>query len=240
MVNQKLYEESDEFDDQAAVQGGRIPLESGVVLPDYRLPTEAEWEYAAQALIGTQWLDENQTHKRIYPWDGHALRNPYGKEMGYFLANFKRGRGDYAGIAGKLNDGAMITAYIYEYPPNDYGLYNMAGNVNEWVLDVYRPLSFQDVEDLNPIRRSPFDEGVSNIANIGDPQDAYGIPPGSDPLDLDLNQSLIHDRVRVYKGGSWADIAYWLSPGTRRFLAEDSCSATIGFRCAMIRAGSNF
>ena len=241
VVNQKLYEESDEYEQQEAeVQGGRIPLESGVVLPDYRLPTEAEWEYAAQALIGTQWLDENQTHKRIYPWDGHALRNPYGKEMGYFLANFKRGRGDYAGIAGKLNDGAMITAYIYEYPPNDYGLYNMAGNVNEWVLDVYRPLSFQDVEDLNPIRRSPYDEGVSNIANIGDSQESYGVPAGIDPLDHQLNQSLIHDRTRVYKGGSWADIAYWLSPGTRRFLSEDSCSATIGFRCAMIRAGSNF
>ncbi len=52
--------------------------------------------------------------------------------MGYFLANFKRGRGDYAGIAGHLNDGALITSYIYEYPPNDYGLYNMAGNVSEW------------------------------------------------------------------------------------------------------------
>lgn len=203
-----------------AETGGRIPLETGVVLPDYRLPTEAEWEYAAQALIGTQWLDENQTHQRIYPWDGHALRNPYGREMGYFLANFKRGRGDYAGIAGKLNDGAMITAYIYEYPPNDYGLYNMAGNVNEWCLDVYRPLSFEDVDDLNPYRR----DGTL------DPQDKYA---------WQVNQSLINDRVRVYKGGSWKDVAYWLSPGTRRFLAEDSSTATIGFRCAMIRAGSN-
>ncbi|HAR20082.1 MAG TPA: gliding motility lipoprotein GldJ, partial [Cytophagales bacterium] len=109
--------------------GGRIPLETGVVLPNYHLPSEAEWEYAAYALIGNQWLDENQSQSRLYPWDGHALRNPFGKEMGYFLANFKRGRGDYAGIAGKLNDGAMITEYIYNYPPNDYGLYNMSGNV---------------------------------------------------------------------------------------------------------------
>jgi len=220
MVNLKLAEESG-LEDLPAEQGGRIPLESGVVLPDYRLPTEAEWEYAAQALVGTQWLDENQTHQRIYPWDGHALRNPYGKEMGFFLANFKRGRGDYAGIAGKLNDGAMITAGIYEYPPNDFGLYNMAGNVNEWVQDIYRPLSFQDVDDLNPIRRD----------GLLDPSGYY---------DSEGGESLITDNVRVFKGGSWKDVAYWLSPGTRRFLDEDSATATIGFRCAMIRAGSNY
>ena len=202
-----------------AESDGRIPLESGIILPDYRLPSEAEWEYAAQALIGTQWLDENQTHQRLYPWDGHSLRNPYGREMGYFLANFKRGRGDYAGIAGKLNDGAMITAYVYEYPPNDYGLYNMAGNVNEWVQDLYRPLSFQDMDDLNPMRRDDFLDNV----------DSY------DPL-----KQLITNRSRVYKGGSWKDVAYWLSPGTRRYLDEDSATSTIGFRCAMIRAGSNY
>ena len=106
-----------------------------------------------------------QTHQRIYPWDGHALRNPYGKQMGSFLANFKRGRGDYAGIAGRLNDGALITSYIYEYPPNDYGLYNMAGNVSEWVMDVYRPLSHQDFDDLNPIRRDDFIDSHSEYRN---------------------------------------------------------------------------
>jgi formylglycine-generating enzyme len=200
---------------------GRIPLESGVVLPNYRLPSEAEWEYAAQALIGNQWLDENQTHKRLYPWDGHALRNPYGNEMGMFLANFKRGRGDYAGIAGHLNDGAMITDYIYNYPPNDFGLYNMAGNVNEWVYDVYRPTSFQVIDDLNPLRRN-------------------GYLDEEDGFDTEGFQSLIDNKSRVYKGGSWKDVAYWMSPGTRRYLAEDSCTATIGFRCAMIRAGTNY
>ena len=237
-VNQKLMTEAAERGDWepeedevdtimvAGPEGSEIPkavykagLASGVVLPNYRLPTEAEWQYAAQALIGTQWLDENQTHQRLYPWDGHALRNPYGREMGYFLANFKRGRGDYAGIAGKLNDGAMITSYIYEHPPNDFGLYNMAGNVNEWVLDLYRPLSYQDMDDLNPVRRNDFLD---------------------DEADYNLDEQLINNRSRVYKGGSWKDVAFWMSPGNRRYLDEDSSTATIGFRCAMIRAGSNY
>lgn len=220
VVNKKLAEDAGIEIPEGGYEG-RIPLESGVVLPNYRLPSEAEWEYSAQALIGNQWLDENQTHKRLYPWDGHALRNPYGNEMGMFLANFKRGRGDYAGIAGKLNDGAMITDYIYNYPPNDFGLYNMAGNVNEWVYDVYRPTSFQVMDDLNPLRRD------------GTLDDEKG-------YDTKGFQSLIDDHTRVYKGGSWKDVAYWMSPGTRRYLAEDSCTATIGFRCAMIRAGTNY
>ena len=222
VVNDKLATDAGLEEYTVAESGNqRIPLETGVVLPDYRLPTEAEWEYAAQALIGTQWLDENQTHARIYPWDGHALRNPYGKKMGYFLANFKRGRGDYAGIAGKLNDGAMITTYIYDYPPNEFGLYNMAGNVSEWVQDVYRPLSYQDFDDLNPVRRDGY----------LDPEDGY---------DAANYNSLISNRVRVFKGGSWKDVAYWMSPGTRRYLEEDSSTADIGFRCAMIRAGTNY
>lgn len=219
VVNKKLAEDAGV--EVPAESGGRIPLETGVVLPNYRLPSESEWEYAAQALIGNQWLDENQTHKRLYPWDGHALRNPYGREMGTFLANFKRGRGDYAGIAGKLNDGAMITDYIYNYPPNDFGLYCMAGNVNEWVYDVYRPMSFQMMDDLNPLRRDGYLDDESDYDKKG-------------------FQSLIDDHVRVYKGGSWKDVAYWMSPGTRRFIAEDSATATIGFRCAMIRAGTNY
>jgi len=206
---------------EAPAEGSTPAIESGYVLPNYRLPTEAEWEYAALAMIGTQYSeDENQNNNRIYPWDGHQVRNPYGKQMGQFLANFKRGRGDYAGIAGALNDGAMITDYVYAYPPNDFGLYNMAGNVNEWVQDVYRPLSYQDVEDLNPFRRDGFQDEAENY-------DVAGF------------NSLINDEVRVFKGGSWKDVAYWLSPGTRRFMAQDSATATIGFRCAMINVGSN-
>lgn len=142
------------------------------------------------------------------------------------LANFKRGRGDYAGIAGHQNDGSLITTYIYEYPPNDYGLYNMAGNVSEWVQDVYRPMSFQDFDDLNPIRRDGFLDDRRNYKNQESNPESF--------------TSLITDRARVYKGGSWKDVAYWMSPGTRRYLDQDSATATIGFRCAMIRAGSNY
>lgn len=205
----------------ASVAPSKPSLESGLVLPDYRLPTEAEWEYAAKALIGTQYMDENQINQRIYPWDGSSVRNSKkGRKQGQMLANFKRGRGDYAGIAGRSNDGAIITAEIYGYPANDFGLYNMAGNVNEWVYDVYRPLSYQDVNDLNPIRRNGYLDEAKNY-NTKD------------------RQSLIDDKLRVYKGGSWNDVAYWLSPGTRRFLDQDSATAMVGFRCAMIGVGRN-
>jgi gliding motility-associated lipoprotein GldJ len=178
-----------------------------------------------------------QTHQRVYPWDGHAVRNPYGKQMGYMLANFKRGRGDYAGIAGRLNDGALITSYIYEFPPNDYGLYNMGGNVSEWVQDVYRPMTFQDFDDLNPIRRDGFLDDARDYNNnlIKDPSTGEYTPRNTESF-----TSLVTDRARVYKGGSWKDVAYWMSPGTRRFLDQGSATATIGFRCAMIKAGSNY
>ncbi|WP_456319143.1 gliding motility lipoprotein GldJ [Arcicella lustrica] len=200
--------------------GQRLAIESGKVLPAYRLPTEAEWEYAAKAMIGTQYEDENQTNQRIYPWDGPNMRASQGKKKGSMLANFKRGRGDYAGIAGKSNDGAIITTEVYTYPPNDFGLYQMAGNVNEWVYDLYRPLSYEDFNDLNPIRRNDYLDNAKNY-------------------DRKNNNSLVDNKARVYKGGSWADVAYWLAPGTRRFIDQDSATSTIGFRCAMIRAGAN-
>jgi gliding motility-associated lipoprotein GldJ len=194
-------------------------IERGVVFPNYRLPNEAEWEFAAKAMVGTQYMDENQENGRIYPWDGRGPRNPYNikrkSRQGDFLANFKRGRGDYAGISGSVsNDGEIIPTNVYDFPPNDFGLYNMAGNMNEWVQDVYRPLSFQDFEDLNPLRKD----------GTGDTQNTY-------------ETTMIDDNYRVFKGGSWKDVAYWLAPGTRRFMHQDSASNHIGFRCAMIAVG---
>ena len=196
-------------------------IERGLVIAEFRLPTESEWEYAAKAMIGTQYLDENQEYGRIYPWDGRGVRNPYdgrgkkGGKQGDFLANFKRGRGDYAGIAGdQTNDGEIIPANVYDMAPNDFGLYNMAGNMNEWVYDVYRPLSFQDADDLNPLRRD----------GVYDEKTTYGT-------------SLLNDSIRVFKGGSWKDVTYWLAPGARRFMHQDSSTNHIGFRCAMVSLG---
>ncbi|MBD8489569.1 gliding motility lipoprotein GldJ [Echinicola sp. CAU 1574] len=214
----ELYRKENELD---STMSKNMLIERGVVLPNYRLPNEAEWEYAAKAMIGTQYLDENQENGRIYPWDGRGVRNPYDvkrkSRQGDYLSNFKRGRGDYAGIAGGIsNDGEIIPANVYEFPPNDFGLYNMSGNMNEWVEDVYRPLSYQDFEDLNPVRR----DGTNDEA------ESYGT-------------TLIDDNYRVYKGGSWKDVAYWLSPGTRRFMHQDSATNSIGFRCAMISVGAD-
>ena len=201
------------------IDGDIPPVESGVYLPEFRLPTEAEWEYAAYGQVGNQFLDENQTQRRLSPWDGRTIRSSKSGSVGKFQANFKRGRGDYAGIAGALNDAGFVTTSIYEYAPNDFGLYNMAGNVNEWVFDIYRPLNFQDMEDLNPIRKSDF---------LDDEED----------YDSENFNSMISNASRVYKGGSWADGAMWLSPGTRRFLDQDSSAATIGFRCATTALGT--
>ena len=201
------------------IDGDIPPVESGVYLPEFRLPTEAEWEYAAYGQVGNQFLDENQTQRRLYPWDGRTIRSSKSGSVGKFQANFKRGRGDYAGIAGALNDAGFVTTSIYEYAPNDFGLYNMAGNVNESVFDIYRPLNFQDMEDLNPIRKSDF---------LDDEED----------YDSENFNSMISNASRVYKGGSWADGAMWLSPGTRRFLDQDSSAATIGFRCATTALGT--
>ena len=201
------------------IDGDIPPVESGVYLPEFRLPTEAEWEYAAYGQVGNQFLDENQTQRRLYPWDGRTIRSSKSGSVGKFQANFKRGRGDYAGIAGALNDAGFVTTSIYEYAPNDFGLYNMAGNVNEWVFDIYRPLNFQDMEDLNPIRKSDFLDDEENY-------------------DSENFNSMISNASRVYKGGSWADGAMWLSPGTRRFLDQDSSAATIGFRCATTALGT--
>jgi len=220
-------------------------IEQGIYLPDFRLPNEAEWEYAAKATIGTVYLDENEEYGRIYPWDGRSTRNPYGKSRGEFLANFKRGRGDYGGIAGGVNnDGDVLPQEVGQKEANDFNLFNMAGNVSEWVYDTYRPLAFSEMEDMNPVRKS-----LGDTLDTSDPQSNYGwnstmTNPNKvgvvRPTGQNNNyRSLVNDRAKVYKGGSWKDVAYWMAPGTRRFLDMDQATNTIGFRCAMISIGTS-
>ena len=254
----------------------QVYLSDGILQPEVRLPTEAEWEYAALALPGLQAneKDENYTDRRIYPWSGTSVRyQRHDKFQGQMYANFKRRGGDYMGIAGKPNDGSSITTPVLENYPNDFGLYNMAGNVNEWVLDLYRPLTTQDLSDvenheLNAFRgnnfrdfaRDPVDGSLLPKDSLGRlryeyvkdedaaQRDNYKKGRVYDYLDGDEQSlakyatnkhTLISDKARVYKGGSWADRAYWLSPGTRRFMEEDKSSRTVGFRCAMIKMGSD-
>jgi formylglycine-generating enzyme required for sulfatase activity len=149
----------------------------------------------------------------------------------------------------------------------------MAGNVNEWVEDLYRPLTTQTLSDyenhdLNSFRgndfrqlkRDPVDGSVLPKDNLGRLQYEYVSDAEAAERDnykkgrvfnyLDGDEqsraeyatdkyTLISDKARVYKGGSWADRAYWLSPGTRRYMDEDKSSRTIGFRCAMISIGGD-
>lgn len=255
-----------------------VSMEDGILLPDYRLPFEAEWEYAAYGLINQNPRpsvkegkrgEELQMNRQIYPWSHNVngLRDTrHGSWQGTFLANFKRRGGDNAGVAGGLNDRAFYTAPVNSYYPNGFGIYNMAGNVSEWVQDVYRPLSTLDFDDMPaPMRGNKFQKLYKNDAGEFE-RDSTGRVKMVDVTDkesehrrnyqrgnvinfLDGDESsqvaygygkttLISDSSRVYKGGSWNDRAYWLSPGARRFLEENQSLSTLGFRCAMDRMGS--
>jgi len=254
--------------------GGERPVkfDDGILLPDYRLPTEAEWEYAALALQANQPTsdDEVYTERRFYPWNGNTARyKKRNDSQGRILANFKRGRGDYMGVAGNLNDNASFPGPVRAYLPNDFGLYNMAGNVSEWTADTYRPMTsmtLNDAEnhDLNPFRGNQFQElildeegkpiekdsmGYLKYRYIEDEEaeDRENYKKGDvrnhDDGDSEYikylygESSLVNDKSKVYKGGSWGDRLFWLSPGARRYKDEDKSDRTIGFRCAMGRVG---
>jgi gliding motility-associated lipoprotein GldJ len=120
-------------------------------LPEYRLPT-AEWEYAAAADVGQREYNIYKGRRNIL---GQVVIPRSGKrQSGDQLANFKQGNGDYGGIAGWSDDGADITNAVKKYPANDFGLYDMAGNVAEWVADVYRPIIDNESNDFNYFRET--------------------------------------------------------------------------------------
>lgn len=254
-----------------------VTMEDGVLLPDYRLPFEAEWEYAAYGYINQNPRpslkegkrgEELVSNKQIYPWaqNVNGLRETrHGSWHGQFLANFKRGSGDNAGVAGGLNDRAIYTASVKSFYPNGFGIYNMAGNVSEWVADVYRPLTSLDADDVSPYRGNKYmkmyknQNGEAEVDSTGrvkmtqvtdeESRSRRNYQRGNviNFLDGDTlsmasygygRTTLVSDKSRVYKGGSWNDRAYWLSPGTRRYMEEDQASSMVGFRCAMDRMGS--
>ncbi|MDB4903472.1 MAG: gliding motility-associated lipoprotein [Mucilaginibacter sp.] len=148
----------------------------------YSLPTEAEFEYAARG--GRTGTD--------YPWGGPYIKNA----KGCLLANFKPGRGNYT------DDGAAYTVNVKSYFPNDYGLYNMAGNVSEWTS-------------------SAFDESASTFVHDLAPSFDYEAK-ASDPPVL---------KRKVVRGGSWKDVGYFLQNSTRTYEYQDTAKSYIGFRC---------
>ena len=294
--------------------------ETGYITPKFRLPTESEWEYAA---LGLKEIREYNvyTGRKKYPWQGQYTRTGKRKNIGDQLANFKNSDGDYGGIAGWSDDGADITNQVASYEANAFGLYDMAGNVAEWVADVYRPIVDDEFNDFNYYRgndykkfqigpdgkavvaqetvyktlsngkkvaivepgelltedldstdlraRTQFDKSYNinfrdgdymssrnyefdradrTEVEQGETQTMYRSP---DMFETDLDvisfdeqnpntkaTTLISDQVRVYKGGSWKDRAYWLDPAQRRFYPQDQATDFIGFRLAMSRLGS--
>ncbi len=253
-----------------------VKMEDGILNMGYRLPTEAEWEYAAYGLLDQnpnprkkekQSGEENRNNQQIYSWskNPNGLRdNRRGSWQGKFLANFKRGSGDNMGIAGGLNDRGAIPTDIKSFYPNAFGLYNMSGNVSEWVGDVYRPMTSVDGQDFNYFRGNKFDKIFKNASGEME-RDSMGRLKRAEVSDEDVKNranyqknnvinyldgdsasqvfygygttSLINDQSRVIKGGSWNDRAYWLSPGARRFMQETQAASTVGFRCAQTYLG---
>ena len=285
--------------------------ETGLITPKFRLPTESEWEYAALGLKEVREFNVYQARKK-YPWQGQYTRTGQRRNLGDQLANFKNSDGDYGGIAGWSDDGADITNRVASYDANAFGLFDMAGNVAEWVADVYRPIVDDEFNDFNYYRgndykkfvidggnnevvlaeetqyktlsngkrvavvregeimtmdlqdqdlknRTQFDKSYNINFRDGDNMSSRDYPENnrSDRADAEEGETqtmykspnldnisddgtattLISDQVRVYKGGSWKDRAYWLDPAQRRFYHQDQATDFIGFRCVMSRLG---
>ena len=292
--------------------GRQVTSQDGILSQKFRLPTEVEWEYAAKATSGNREYNNIRGRKK-YAWDGKFTRDKSKRYKGDQLANFKQRKGSYSGLAGWSEDGSDIPIKVKSYPPNAFGLYDMSGNVAEWVADVYRPIIDTEANDFNYFRGNIFTKKLidSNgdvvvIGETGQPSIKYDTLPNGkiipiefpgeikyvpvtkddtfmrrnyntannldkndgdkfsnrlydledeqrtnksrmynsptiqkdeetgkvNQYDINKRTTLISNKTRVYKGGSWQDREYWLDPAQRRYLPEYMSTNYIGFRCA--------
>ena len=161
----------------------------GVYVEPYRLPTDAEWEYAARAGV----------NENMYPWDGDLTMSD---DKGCFYANFKPQEGNY------VKDGQLITSRVGTYAPNDFGLYDMAGNVSEWTSTAYT-------------------ESVGKITNDLNPEYRYNAAK-EDPYRL---------KRKIVRGGSWKDVAHNIRSDLRMWEFQNEQRSYIGFRCVRTQIG---
>ncbi len=161
----------------------------GVYVEPYRLPTEAEWEYAARAGV----------NENMYPWEGDL---PLSEDKGCFYANFKPNEGNY------VKDGQLITSRVGTYSPNDFGLYDMAGNVSEWTSTAYT-------------------ESVSKLTNDLNPEYRYDAAQ-EDPYKM---------KRKIVRGGSWKDVAHNIRSDIRMWEYQNEQRSYIGFRCVRSQIG---
>ena len=153
----KDFSEKKEKKTEGSFTGRHVKTSDGILAQRFRLPTEAEWEYAAKAEIENREYNSLRGRKK-YSWNGTSTREESRRYKGDQMANFKQGKGDYSGLAGWSNDGADITMRIKSYKPNAFGLYDMSGNVAEWVADVYRPIIDNDANDFSYFRGNVFNK----------------------------------------------------------------------------------
>ncbi|MBN2681516.1 MAG: SUMF1/EgtB/PvdO family nonheme iron enzyme [Bacteroidales bacterium] len=236
-----------------------------ILLPNFRLPTEAEWEFAALAFIRNH-IDERFFYRRFFPWETNNLFD----EKGNYYANFgqildkngmevksfvqdnsmRKSNKPYA-----LGDNYFHTGMVSILSPNNYGLYNMSGNVAEWVLDCY----VEDSTTKYIIDSMFFEEQrkemlkkIEESKNHTDILDGlYEKKVDYEKFDLSTEKgrnyyyklikeyehnSYVNEKFpdsRIVKGGSWAQGPAYLQVGARTIYPENKSSCMIGFRLAM-------